>query len=153
TTDTDYDGGADGLGGTAAEVEYLLQAHNHYFSPGLSESDVLGTFAGLRPLLRSRPGDPSSLTREFKVFGAGAGLLSVAGGKYTTYRHMAEVITDEVCDRLGQRRRCRTRGSRLDGAPAEDWSRFVRRETWGLRSHYHLSEESARHLVCRYGRR
>src|SRR5262245_15003903 len=77
-----------------------------------------------RPLIRSRPGDPSALTREFRVWSSPSGLLSVAGGKYTTYRRMAEVITDEVARRLGQPRRCLTPRFPLDGAPRRPWREF-----------------------------
>src|SRR5207253_306813 len=87
--------------------------------------DLLGSFAGLRPLLRSRPVEPSSLSREYRLFNSPCGLLSVAGGKYTTYRHMAEVITDAVLKRLGlPRRRERTSRQPLDGAPREPWPSF-----------------------------
>src|SRR5207253_1443927 len=109
TTDTPTDEPPGQLNVTAAEVAYLLDGYNHYFDPPLTAAEVLGTFSGLRPLIRSRPNDPSAKTRDFRVFRAPSGLLSVAGGKYTTYRHMAEVITDRVCRRLCLRRRCRTR--------------------------------------------
>lgn len=153
TTDTFDQEAPDGLCVTPAEVEYLLSAHNHYFSPALRPGDVLGSFAGLRPLIRARPGEPSSLSREFRVFKSPSGLLSVAGGKYTTYRHMAEVITDRIARRLDRRRRCRTRNFRLDGAPVEPWAKFELAAVWALRARHGLSEEAARHLVHRYGRR
>src|SRR5207245_1582004 len=96
TTDTEADAPPDDLTTTPDDVAYLLEGHNHYFAPPLSATDVLGHFAGLRPLLRARPADPSARSREFRLFTSPSGLLSVAGGKYTTYRHMAEVITDTV---------------------------------------------------------
>jgi glycerol-3-phosphate dehydrogenase len=153
TTDTDSDTAPDALTVTEAEVDYLLHAHNHYFSPPLSPADVLGSFAGLRPLLRSRPGEPSSLSREFRLFWGQSGLLTAAGGKYTTYRHMAEVITDAIAERLGRRRRCRTANYRLDGAPAVPWGQFVKWETKRLVARFALTEDAAQHLIDRYGRR
>jgi glycerol-3-phosphate dehydrogenase len=153
TTDTDYDAPPETLTVTPAEVDYLLRAHNHYFSPALAPGDVLGRFSGLRPLLRSRPGEPSSRSREFRVFWSPSGLLTVAGGKYTTYRHMAEVITDAVSARLGRRTRCRTANHPLDGAPAMPWKAFERSQTKELAARHGLVEGSARHLVNRYGRR
>src|SRR5262249_49935166 len=108
---------------------------------------------GLRPLARARPGDPSALSREFHVFSSPSGLLSVVGGKYTTYRHMAEVITDHVARRLGRNERCRTRNFRLDGAPREPWARFAPAEVAFLRTRHGLDDATARHLVNRYGRR
>jgi glycerol-3-phosphate dehydrogenase len=153
TTDTLADEPPDALTVTPQEVDYLLQAHNHFFAPALGPGDVLSSFAGLRPLIRSRPRAPSALTREFRVWASPSGLLSVAGGKYTTYRRMAEVITDEIARRLGRPRRCRTRRFLLDGAPRRPWRAFEPAETAALQARWGLSEESARHLVRRYGRR
>jgi glycerol-3-phosphate dehydrogenase len=153
TTDEVTPEGPDDLTVRPEEVAYLLEAHNHYFAPPLDEGDLLGSFAGLRPLIRARPGEPSARTREFRVFAGPAGLLSVAGGKYTTYRHMAEVITDAVARRLGSRRRSQTEAYPLDGTPRQSWARFLAEETAALRGRYRLTEVSARHLVERYGRR
>jgi glycerol-3-phosphate dehydrogenase len=153
TTDTACDDSPDELAVTPDDVAYLLFGFNHYFSPPLVESDVLGRFAGLRPLIRARPGEPSDLSREFQVHTSPSGLLTVAGGKYTTYRHMAEVITDTVVRRLGLSSRCRTRSFRLDGAPEQPWHRFAPAATHELTTRCHLDEESARHLIARYGRR
>ncbi len=153
TTDEVTPEGPDDLSVRPEEVAYLLEAHNHYFTPPLEEGDVLSSFAGLRPLIRARPGEPSARTREFRVFAGPSGLLSVAGGKYTTYRHMAEVITDAVAARLGSRRRSQTQSYPLDGTPREPWPRFLAEETVALRARHRLGEEAARHLVERYGRR
>jgi glycerol-3-phosphate dehydrogenase len=153
TTDTHSEAGPDHLAVTPEDVAYLLEAHNYYFSPPLAESDLLGNFVGLRPLIRARPGEPSSLSREFRLFWSPSGLLSVAGGKYTTYRHMAEVITDAVCYRFGARRLCRTRSLLLDGAPRQPWDEYEPAEVASLVQNLGLSEGAARHLVRRYGRR
>jgi glycerol-3-phosphate dehydrogenase len=153
TTDDATPEGPDELTVRPEEVAYLLEAHNHYFAPPLGEGDLLGSFAGLRPLIRARPGEPSARTREFRVFAGPSGLLSVAGGKYTTYRHMAEVVTDAVARRLGSRRRSRTETYPLDGTPRGSWARFLAEETAALRGRYRLAEGAARHLVERYGRR
>lgn len=153
TTDTVSDDGPDQLCVTPDDVAYLLEGYNHHFSHALGTEDVLGSFVGLRPLIRARPGEPAAMSREFRLFRSPSGLLSVAGGKYTTYRRMAEIITDEIVRRLGRRRPGRTRHHRLDGAPAGDWSSFARTETAALRRQHGLSEAAAGHLVGRYGRR
>jgi glycerol-3-phosphate dehydrogenase len=153
TTDTYAEAGPDDLTVTAEEVAYLLEAHNHFFTPPLGAADVLGSFVGLRPLIRARPGEPSSLSREFRLFRSPSGLLSVAGGKYTTYRHMAEVITDTVARGLGGRRLCRTKTFLLDGAPRLCWQQFAPAEVAALGRRPGLSEKAAWHLVNRYGRR
>jgi glycerol-3-phosphate dehydrogenase len=153
TTDTLAGQGPDALQITDEDVAYLLDAYNHFFSPPLERGEVLGAFVGLRPLIRTRAGEPSSLSREFRLFTSPSGLLSVAGGKYTTYRHMAEVITDTVARRLGRRERCRTRHARLDGTPDGPWPEFLAGAAAVLRSRHGLDEAAARHLVGRYGRR
>ncbi len=153
TTDTDWTGAPDAVRATDDDVSYLLVGHNHYFEPPLTASDLLGAFAGLRPLLRASGTDPSARSREYRIVSGPGGLLTVAGGKYTTYRAMAETITDAVLLRLGLRRRCRTRDFRLDGAPPGDWPTFATAATARLCSRYHLAASSARHLLDRYGRR
>jgi glycerol-3-phosphate dehydrogenase len=151
TTDTECDEPPDHLAVTPADVDYLLAGHNHYLAPALTPADLLGSFVGLRPLIGNHPGGPSAVSREFQLFTSPSGLLSAAGGKYTTYRHMAEVITDAVVRRLGLRRRCRTRDLRLDGAPDRPWHQFEPAAVADLVKRYTLGDEAARHLVGRYG--
>jgi glycerol-3-phosphate dehydrogenase len=153
TTDTACDDSPDHLSVTPEDIDYLLAGYNHHFDPPLSPTGILGSFVGLRPLIGDRSGEPAALSREFQLSWSSCGLLSVAGGKYTTYRHMAEVITDAVVHRLGLRRRCPTRDFRLDGAPRETWEMFEPRAIGELKGRFGLSEESARQLVHRYGRR
>jgi glycerol-3-phosphate dehydrogenase len=153
TTDTDYAGAPEGASVTDQDVEYLLAGHNHHLAPPLTRADLLGELVGLRPLLRAAPGDPSARSREYRVVSSPSALLTVAGGKFTTYRLMAEVVTDEVVRRLGARRRCRTHDFRLDGAPPEEWARYAPAAVARLQAWHGLDETAARHLVRRYGRR
>lgn len=153
TTDTLFEDDPDRLTVLPEDVAYLLEGFNHHFQPALEAGAVLGSFVGLRPLLRTRRDEPSAISREFRLLESPSGLLSVAGGKYTTFRHMAEVITDAVTRRLGRRRFCRTRELPLDGTPPGDWEAFVLRETTALASRHGLSAQAAGHLVRRYGRR
>ncbi len=150
TTDTEAEHSPDELAVTPDDVAYLLEGFNHHFSTPLTPHDLLGQFAGLRPLLRSRPGEPSSRSREYRLFASSSGLLSIAGGKYTTYRHMAEVITDTIVERLGLRRHERTSRLPLHGTPLEPWPRFRERTLAGLQREG-LAEATAWHLVHRYG--
>jgi glycerol-3-phosphate dehydrogenase len=150
TTDTETNESPDHLQVTAEDARYLLEAFNHYFTPPCSEADVLGRFVGLRPLL-AESASPSARSREFQITTGPAGLITVAGGKYTTYRHMAEVITDQVCHRLGIRRHCRTRDFPLDGTPENGASQSAL--IGRLITAHGLSEAAARHLLDRYGRR
>jgi glycerol-3-phosphate dehydrogenase len=153
TTDTDFAGSPDELTVREEEIAYLLEGHNHYLCPPLERTDLLGSFAGLRPLLRSRDGEPSARSREFRVQSGPTGLISVAGGKYTTFRHMAEVIVDGVMQRLGRQRRCRTHTFALLGAPRGDWDEFVTQSVAHPSQIAGLGEPAARHLVDRYGTR
>jgi glycerol-3-phosphate dehydrogenase len=152
TTDTFCDQPADALIVTPDEEQYLIDGYNHHFQPPLARSDIRGRFAGLRPMLRSAPHDPSARSREFQIIEGPHGLLSVAGGKWTTYRHMAEAITNRIAERLGIQRRCRTARLPLDGTPAEPWSAFAPAETAYL-TESGLSASLASHLVNRYGKR
>jgi glycerol-3-phosphate dehydrogenase len=150
TTDTEADEQPDDLAITQADIEYLLAGYNQHLSPSLGAGDVQGSFVGLRPLIRARANDPSSLSREFQIFASPSGLVSVAGGKYTTYRRMAEIITDSLVRRLGKQRQCRTRDYRVHGCP-ERWEDFELSMPGTLARKYCISEESAQHLVNRYG--
>src|SRR5262249_2691038 len=152
TTDTLCGEEPDALTVTPGDTDYLLVGHNHYLAPAVQQNDIINSFVGLRPLIRGRTEEPSALSREFRLFESPSGLLSVAGGKYTTYRRMAETITNVVAHRLGRRRLPRTRHFALVGAPPGPWEDFERAESARLRSRYKLSDESARHLVRRYGR-
>jgi len=151
TTDTRTTAGPDGLASTVDEHAYLIEGFNHYFRQKLQLPDVLGSFAGLRPLLRARGGEPSSRSREFRVVEGPTGLISVVGGKYTTYRHMAEIVTDAVARRLGRRGPCRTQQYPLDEAPSEDWQEFFAAGQRDLAEKFGLTTATARHLLGRYG--
>ncbi len=153
TTDTVSPEGPDALKVHPEEIDYLLEAHNHYFTASLRADELLGHFAGLRPLIAARTGEPSARSREFRVFQGQSGLLAVAGGKFTTYRQMAEVITDVVMRRLGRRRRSRTETFLLDGAPQGPYPEFARGMVAELQQRHALDETAATHLVSRYGRR
>lgn len=153
TTDTVTDEGPDQLTVRAEEVDYLLRGHNHYFCPPLGQGEVLSGFAGLRPLIEDRPGTPSAQTREFRLFESPGGLLSVAGGKYTTYRRMAEQITDALADRLGRRGPCRTRDFPLTSAASVPWSEYRSAAVRSLQHDFSLGQVTATHLVDRYGGR
>jgi glycerol-3-phosphate dehydrogenase len=152
TTDTFDHDSPDGLKVTAADIAYLRAGYDHYFQPPLRDGDVLGTYVGLRPLLQSRAGEPAAMSRESRLIESPGGLLSIAGGKFTTYRCMAEQVTDAVARRLGSRMQSRTRRFKLDGTPREKWEDFLPGETARLEANYGLDSGTARHLVQRYGR-
>lgn len=104
TTDLFHDGSLDDPRATRAEIAYLLRAiQAHFPGRGIGEDDVLGAFAGVRPILSSEVEDPSRASREEAVWEE-RGLLSVAGGKLTTWRQMAEEVVDEALWHLPEER-------------------------------------------------
>jgi glycerol-3-phosphate dehydrogenase len=116
TTDTDYDGPIDDPQCTREDLEYVLRALNASVTTGVTEADVTGTWAGLRPLVKRAPsGRTADLSRQHKVAVSPAGLVSVTGGKLTTYRRMAADAVDAVMDRLDRKERSKTKGLRLLG--------------------------------------
>ena len=80
------------------EVDYLLKHFAPYLRSSLSRSDVLSVFAGLRPLIKpsSGAGETSKISREHRVLRSSGGLISILGGKWTTFRKMAEDVVDEA---------------------------------------------------------
>ena len=134
TTDTDYTGSPDDVDAEAEDVDYLLETANHYFPAAhLTASDVTSTFAGLRPLVSSEPGEaPSEVSREEAIFESRSGLLSIGGGKLTTYRRVAIKVVDRIADRLRRehdiiaRDHSGTDREPLPGGHLVDLERFVR---------------------------
>jgi glycerol-3-phosphate dehydrogenase len=121
TTDTDYTGDIDDPHCTAEDVAYLLSAINFSTNADLSESDVLGSWAGLRPLIRDANSERTAdLSRRAAVTRSGSGVVTVTGGKLTTYRRMAADTIDQVVDALGHGGRSHTRRVVLHGG--EGWS-------------------------------
>ncbi|PXX97597.1 glycerol-3-phosphate dehydrogenase [Halomonas sp. LBP4] len=92
TTDRRYEGDPSRVEATEEEIDYLLSVVNDHFSTPLTRSDVIRTFAGVRPLCDDESADPSAMTRDYTLDldNDGAPLLSVFGGKITTYRKLAE---------------------------------------------------------------
>jgi len=130
TTDTDDDGPRETPGVTSSDVEYLLGQANRWLSRPLVHEDVVGVYAGLRPLLSAGQGDTTELSREHAVMKPVPGFVAIAGGKYTTYRVMAADAVDAVTDQLPQDvEPCSTEHVPLVGADAfrEQWAGRVRR--------------------------
>lgn len=101
TTDTDFDGDLDRVYADAADVDYVIAAANHAF-PGtpITRADVISTYAGLRPLVSQIGKSTSKTSREHEIWTTPSGLVSIAGGKLTTYRSMAEQLVDVAAKQL-----------------------------------------------------
>ena len=124
TTDTPYDGSLDSPLCTSDDIEYLLRAVNASTSSGLTTSDITGVWAGLRPLIAPKDGKKlrertADLSRRHQVNVTQDGMIHVTGGKWTTYRAMAEDAMKEVHRRTGKGKQVRTTNLRLFGSPAK----------------------------------
>ncbi len=118
TTDVEWHGPADApVRIDQAEIDYLCAQASRYFAQPVTAGDVAWTFSGVRPLLDDEAGDPSAVTRDYLLEQdlAGAPLLSVWGGKITTFRKLAEDAADAVGTMLGERRKPWTTGAFLAG--------------------------------------
>ncbi|HEA28799.1 MAG TPA: glycerol kinase [Leeuwenhoekiella sp.] len=101
TTDTNYDGDLDHVVATEDDAQYLLDAVNATFPDiHLSLDDIESNWAGLRPLIHEEEKDPSELSRKDETFVSKSGLISIAGGKLTGYRKMAERVNEAVLKQL-----------------------------------------------------
>jgi glycerol-3-phosphate dehydrogenase len=123
TTDTDYDGPLDDPQITADDVAYLLRAINNAVTTNISDADVLGTWAGLRPLVSAASSERTAdLSRRHSVQASPGHVISVNGGKLTTYRRMAADAVDEVVEILGHGHHSHTKRLKLRGAKGWDAS-------------------------------
>jgi glycerol-3-phosphate dehydrogenase len=103
TTDTDWDLDLAHPAASGSDIQYLLDRVNRVLRTPLTHADVEGVYAGLRPLLYGESEATSKLSREHAVGQTVAGLITIAGGKYTTYRVMAEDAVDAAARSLPQR--------------------------------------------------
>ena len=120
TTDTAYDGDIDDPACTSADVTYLLDAVNASTSSDLTPADVTGLWAGLRPLLAPDDGRrvrerTSDLSRRHRVTDSRDGVVHITGGKWTTYRQMAEDTVDALAAYFPTLAKVRTKNLRLHG--------------------------------------
>ena len=119
TTDAEYRGDPAKVAIDDDEIRYLCDSVNRYFRQPVSPADVRWTYAGVRPLLDDEAADnPAAVTRDYRLEmdDDGAPLLSVFGGKITTFRKLAEEATDSLCRVLGSGAPAWTAGSVLPGA-------------------------------------
>ncbi len=106
TTDTNYSSNLNRVVATQDDAAYLLNAVNHMFpSAKLTKDDIESNWAGLRPLIHEDGKDPSELSRKDEIFVSKTGLISIAGGKLTGYRKMAQRVIDTVLKTMSTKRR------------------------------------------------
>ena len=161
TTDTDHRGGPDVPPVVEpSDVAYLLDTVNHYFPAArLAPGDVVSAFAGLRPLVAPRGKatlSPSAVSREEELFTSPSGLISIAGGKLTTYRLVAKMVVDRAVAALraaGDRRRfARSRTGRVP-LPGGTVAATILAEAAVSRDGHGVAPAVIGHLANRYGSR
>ncbi len=160
TTDTDYHGDLNDVRTDKVDVEYLLNGANKAFPDiDLKISDVESSWAGLRPLIEEEGKSASELSRKDEIFESETGLLSIAGGKLTGYRKMAERIIDRLAERIEDEKdnelpECKTDNIYLTGGPfkeADDvfaYEQVIREQL----VQFNLENYYAVYLVGNYGR-
>ncbi|MDZ7649972.1 MAG: glycerol-3-phosphate dehydrogenase/oxidase [Cytophagales bacterium] len=158
TTDTDYKGDKDNVIASKQDVQYLLNAANETFpSILLTLADVESSWAGLRPLIHEEGKSASELSRKDEIFESATGLISIAGGKLTGYRKMAERVVDKVVEsnfidqEFGE---CKTSTLTLPGGDFQNYGEVkkLEAELAGRLGDLNLRGNEATNLVHLYGR-
>jgi len=142
TTDNNYDGDIGHVQPSSEDVDYLLAAVNEFFGAQLGRPDVTGAYAGVRPLISSGDSRKSvDISRKAELYETSSGLITITGGKLTTWRRMAKLAVDRLVERDGRRAPCRTEEIPL-GAAAD---------AADLHPVPGVAEDSYRQLATRYG--
>lgn len=149
TTDTPYDGDLAAPVATEADIAWLLDRVNAFLREPIGRSDVLATWAGLRPLVvpDSELDEPTKDISRRHLLVEAPGLVTITGGKLTAYRAMAEAAVDAAASQLGDRRRCRTHDLPLDGCRAAPTASEVQE----VAARLGMPRSDARHLLRRHG--
>ena len=134
TTDTWTDESPETVHASPGDVDYLLRSANAYFPRAqLTGADVVSAWAGIRPLAKASSTNPSAVSREHSIVTDSSGVISVTGGKLTTYRSMAAEIVDLVQKSLGhERQRAATDSTELPGGDREKEIARLQREDESL---------------------
>ena len=142
TTDNNYSGDIDHVHPSIDDIEYLLDAANSFFGTSLGVADLTGAYAGVRPLISSGDTRKSvDISRKAELYETSSGLITITGGKLTTWRRMAKLAVDRLIERDGRDAPCRTHEIPL-GQPIDPavLPRLV-----------DVPDPSFRHLAARYG--
>lgn len=159
TTDTFYDQDAATPRMTVSDRSYIINAINYMFPEvNITEKDIESSWAGVRPLISEEGKDPSEISRKDEIWESDSGLITIAGGKLTGYRKMAELVVDLLAEKLSTIKNlrfpdCQTEQLPISGGDvggSKNFEKFVtsyieRGEGLGL------SKEEAKHLTSLYG--
>ena len=154
TTDNDYDGDIERVRPADEDVEYLLDALNAFFATELGAGDLAGAFAGVRPLIST--GDPRKsvdISRKAELYETSSGMITITGGKLTTWRRMAKLAVDRIVERDGRDAPCRTHEiplgmavdeaglARVEGVPEDAYPQLAGRYGYAARDVLMLAAE------------
>lgn len=159
TTDTPYEGDPDKIPTLQRDVDYLLNATNAMFpSVKLTTTDVESSWAGVRPLIFEEGKEGAEMSRKDEIFSSNTGLLSIAGGKLTGYRKMAQRVVDRLAEQLAAKGReiakADTKKIILQGGPFENYEAVLayEKEIAQLLEAASLAPSRAAYLVANYGK-
>ena len=154
TTDLDYEGELDHVRPSGEDVDYLLSAINAFFETTLGAEELAGAYAGVRPLISS--GDPKKsvdISRKAELYEAASGMLTITGGKLTTWRRMAKLTVDRLVERDSREAPCRTHEiplgqaiavedlPRVEGVPEKSYAALAGRYGYAAREVLALAGE------------
>jgi glycerol-3-phosphate dehydrogenase len=146
TTDNDYEGDLAHVKPSPDDVAYLLEAVNAFFASSFGPEDLTGAYAGVRPLISS--GDPKKsvdISRKAELYETSSGMITITGGKLTTFRRMAKQVVDRLVEREAREAPCRTHEiplgqpvepgelQRVEGVPEESYAALAGR--YGYAAH------------------
>ena len=154
TTDTDFEGDLDRVRADEEEVAWLLRETARLFPKGrLGAEEVIGRYAGVRPLIYHPGGTASDVSREGSIEWTPGGMLVLAGGKFTLFRLTAQRGVEAVVKRLPElKAHPRPHGDPpLYGGEMPSLSEYLKEEGPAARERYHLGEEGIRYLIGAYG--
>lgn len=163
TTDVEYQGDPKDVTIDMGEITYLCAQANRYFKRQLSAEDVVWTYSGVRPLLEDEASDAAAVTRDYRLelSSPGAPVLTVWGGKLTTYRKLSEEASDALCKQLGVGKPAWTETEPLPGGDLQQPNKLVDHPVAALQKLFEAvsralplqSEEWIRRVCRAYGRR
>jgi glycerol-3-phosphate dehydrogenase len=109
TTDNDYEGSLEHVCPSGEDVDYLLAAVNEFFATELGRGDLAGAYAGVRPLISTGDTKKSvDISRKAELYETSSGMITITGGKLTTWRRMAKMVVDRLVEREARDAPCRT---------------------------------------------
>ena len=151
TTDDDYTGDIGHVAVEQADIDYLLDAANHYLKAAWTQEDVDGSYACVRVMKRSDKDKPSAVSRDWELKTANNGVHYSIGGKLTSAREDAACIVDTVCERLGVNMPCATQSRRFPWAPETlfaPWSAAVHEQA----ARFGVDNQCTKWLIRRHGK-